>query len=132
MDYDNSLGNAVGIANELKSIKVYDYEEYTGWWCKYKGLSSGTKTSSNIMNRFAQNTPILNRAKTIWNEKFIPAINHFTGNKLDEEIDKEFYTADNYFSLIEKNRRDELYERLAAQYGQVDCRPFLADKGGVR
>ena len=101
-DYDNSLGNAVGIANELKSIKVYDYEEYTGWWCKYKGLSSGTKTSSNIMNRFAQNTPILNRAKTIWNEKFIPAINHFTGNKFDEEINKEFYTADNYFSLIEK------------------------------
>ncbi len=101
-DYDNSLGNAVGIANELKSIKVYDYEEYTGWWCKYKGLSSGTKTSSNIMNRFAQNTPILNRAKTIWNEKFIPAINHFTGNKVDEEINKEFYTADNYFSLIEK------------------------------
>ncbi len=99
-DYDNSLGNAVGVARELDSIKVYDYEDYTGWWCKYKGLSGSSKSSSNIMNRFAQNAPILERAKVIWKEKFIPAINHFTGAAFDENINKYFYTAENYYNLL--------------------------------
>lgn len=102
-DYDNSLGNANGIANELKSIGVSDYTEPTGWWCKFKGSGSGSKTSSNIMNRFAQNTPILNRAKEIWKEKFIPALKHFSGEAFDENINADFYTAENYFNLIEKS-----------------------------
>ena len=102
-DYDNSLGNAKGIANELKSIGVSDYEKYTGWWCKYKGKSGNTKTSSNIMNRFAYNAPLLERAKKLWFEKFVPAIEHFSGEKYSEEIDKELYTADEYYNLLSKS-----------------------------
>lgn len=101
-DYDNSLGNAVGVEYELKSIGVNDYEDYTGWWCKYKGKSGSSKTSSNIMNRFAQNTPILNRAKALWAEKYIPAIEHFTSAKPDETINKDFYSADAYYKLVKK------------------------------
>lgn len=101
-DYDNSLGNAVGVISELQYLEVYDYEDYSGWWCKYKG-KSGSKTSSNIMNRFSVNKPVLNRAKEIWFEKFVPAVNHFTGNIMNEEINKELYTQQNYYSLIEKS-----------------------------
>ncbi|MCH5303584.1 MAG: CotH kinase family protein [Ruminococcus sp.] len=102
-DFDNSLGNAVGVSNELRSMGVTDYEEYTGWWCKKKGLSGSSKTSSNIMNRFAQNTPITKRAAEIWFEKFVPAIDHFAGVKFSEEINSELYTADEYYKLIEKS-----------------------------
>ena len=102
-DYDNSLGNANGIANELASISVDDYTEPTGWWCKFKGAVRGSKSSSNLMNRFSQNLPILNRAKEIWKEKFIPAINHFSGKAVDEKINADFYTSENYFNLIEKS-----------------------------
>lgn len=102
-DYDNSLGNATGVISELYSIGVYDYEDYTGWWCKYKGKNGNSKTSSNIMNRFSQNTPILNRAKEIWFDKFVPAIEHFEGKKYSGEIDKELYTADEYYKLVNKS-----------------------------
>lgn len=101
-DYDNSLGNAVGVTSELRSLGLNDYEDYTGWWCRYKGRSNGAKTSSNIMNRFAQNTPILENAKKIWFEKFVPAIEHFSGKKYSEEIAKELYTADEYYNLVKK------------------------------
>lgn len=102
-DYDNSLGNANGIVSELASISVDDYTEPTGWWCKFKGAVRGSKSSSNLMNRFSQNLPILNRAKEIWKEKFIPAINHFSGKAVDEKINADFYTSENYFNLIEKS-----------------------------
>ena len=99
-DYDNSLGNAVGVLYELSDMGVYDYEEYTGWWCKYKGKSSRTKSSGNIMNRLSVNNSVTAAAKTIWKEKFIPAINHFAGTAVNKEIGKEFYTADEYYNLI--------------------------------
>lgn len=99
-DYDNSLGNAVGIGNELSNINVKDYTKPSGWWCKFKGSSRGAKTSTNIMNRFAQNQPVLNRAKVIWKEKFIPAMKHFDSSAVDENINAELYTSDSYFELI--------------------------------
>ena len=99
-DYDNSLGNAVGVKYELSDAGVNDYEEYTGWWCKYKGKNSRTKTSSNIMNRLSVNKSVTEAAETIWNERFIPAINHFAGTAVDDGIDEELYTADMYYSLI--------------------------------
>ena len=98
-DYDNSLGNAVGVENDLKNMGVTDYEEYTGWWCRLKGKSKSQKSSTNIMNRLAQNTGVLNSAKEIWFSKFVPAIDHFEGNTI-EDINKELYTAEEYFSLI--------------------------------
>lgn len=102
-DFDNSLGNAVGVAGELRSMGVSDYEQYTGWWCKNKGKSANAKTSSNIMNRLAQNTPVTERATQIWFDKFVPAIDHFAGVKYSESINSELYTADEYYKLIEKS-----------------------------
>ena len=99
-DYDNSLGNAVGISGELKNIGVSDYEQCTGWWCRYKGKNSGSTGSNNIMNRISKNTRIIAAAKQIWFDKFVPAIDHFSGRKTSEEIGKELYTADEYYSLV--------------------------------
>ncbi len=99
-DYDNSLGNAVGVGGELSNMGVSDYEEYTGWWCQYKGKSAKQKSSTNIMNRLSVNKSVTDAAKKIWAEKFIPAINHFAGTETNSEIGKELYTADEYYNLI--------------------------------
>lgn len=93
-DYDNSLGNATGVISELEGNEVYDYEEYTGWWCENKG------SFNNIMNRLSVNEEIAEAAPRIWFDSFVPAMNHFTGKEYSEEIDKEFYTAEEYFALI--------------------------------
>ena len=99
-DYDNSLGNANGIEKEIQSYGIDDYTKYTGWWCKYKGKGSGKKASTNIMNRICQNKYITEAAPRVWFESFVPAINHFTGEKISGEAGKYFYTADKYYSLI--------------------------------
>ena len=99
-DYDNSLGNATGVERELSNIGVSDYEEYSGWWCKYKGRKSGARSTSNIMNYISRNKTVLGAAPQIWFEDFVPAINHFEGTKTNSVINKEFYTAENYYSLV--------------------------------
>ncbi len=99
-DYDNSLGNATGVDRELGYMGVADYEEYSGWWCKYKGKKSTDKTSTNIMNCIARNTKVLEVAPKVWFEEFVPAIDHFAGKKTSTAINKEMYTSDNYYSLI--------------------------------
>lgn len=99
-DYDNSLGNANGIAGDLNKFGVKDYTEYTGWWCEYKGRRKGSKTSSNIMSNIAVNKYIKEVVPTIWFEEFVPAMQHFDGSAFNEDIDREFYTADKYYALI--------------------------------
>ena len=100
-DYDNSLGNATGVRNELRNIGVTDYEEYTGWWCQHKGKSSATaKRSNNIIARISQNATVKNALPQIWFEKFMPALHHFSGAKIDREINTDLYTKDAYFDLI--------------------------------
>lgn len=89
-DYDNSLGNANGIKEALNYIGVDDYTKPTGWWVRY---TFPEELNSNIRKR----------AKEIWFESFVPAIEHFTGKKTDDLIGKEFYTADEYFNLVEKS-----------------------------
>lgn len=99
-DYDNSLGNATGVKNDLRNIGVTDYEEYSGWWCRYKEKGSRGKTSSNILNRLSQNNGVFEASKKIWFEKFVPAIDHFLGRKYISSVNSDFYTADKYYSLI--------------------------------
>lgn len=108
-DYDNALGNAVGVEYELKNIGVSDYEEYSGWWCKFKGRKSGSRTTSNIMNYIARNKAVLSTATQVWFEEFVPAINHFEGTKTNSVINNELYIADNYYSLI-SNSADMNYQ----------------------
>ncbi len=100
-DYDNSLGNAVGVEGDLRSFKVTDYTKYTGWWCRYKNRRNGTSTSTNIMSNLALNDYILSEAPRIWFEDFVPALRHFSGEQYSETIDKEFMTASEYLDLIQ-------------------------------
>lgn len=96
-DYDNSLGNAVGIDGELNDIGVNDYEDYSGWWCKYKGKNKNSHRTNNIMNLIARNSDILEAAPKIWFEDFVPAINTFMSSGVSEG---EIYSSDVYYSYI--------------------------------
>lgn len=95
-DYDNSLGNATGVKGELDSMGVKDYEEYTGWWCKYKGRRTNSKSCSNIMNFMSRNDKVLARAATVWFEEFVPAIDKFAGKTSLSSM----MTAEEYRSLV--------------------------------
>ena len=100
-DYDNSMGNAVGVKWDLNTIGVTDYEEYTGWWCQHKGKSSATsKRSTNIIARISKNAQVAAAVPAIWFEDFVPALKHFSGEKYSEKIEKELKTREDYFSLI--------------------------------
>lgn len=102
-DYDNSLGNANGVERELRGYQVTDYTDYTGWWCRIKGKSSNKRLSSNIINRLCQNRTIMDAAPGIWFSCFVPAINHFAEEKISEEVNKEFYTRDTYYSYLKNS-----------------------------
>lgn len=95
-DYDNSLGNARGVQGDLQNMGVEDYEEYTGWWCKYKGLGKRSRQTSNIMNYISRNQTILDAVPEIWFEDFIPALDTFMSTGV---YDGEFYSADAYYEL---------------------------------
>lgn len=102
-DYDNTLGNANGVARDLQSIGVTDYTKYTGWWCMYKGKGSGKKQSTNIMNRISQNKQVTEAAPKIWFECFVPAMEHFTGEKYSAAVNDDFFTCDAYYDLIHES-----------------------------
>lgn len=89
-DYDNSLGNAKGMKSSLEFLEIDDYELPTGWWNE---RAFGIPFNKTVMERSSE----------IWFEKFVPAIDHFTGKSVNEEIGKDFYTAEKYFNLIEKS-----------------------------
>lgn len=96
-DYDNSLGNAVGVKMELVSIGVTDYTEPSGWWCKYKGKSNRAKSSSNIMNKVANCTAIQKKAAQVWFDDFMPAINTFSSSSSGNS---EILTSAEYYSIL--------------------------------
>ena len=97
-DYDNSLGNAVGVARDLRTMGVNDYEQYTGWWGKFKGKNSGDVSSSNnIINQLSVNAEVMAAVPEIWFNEFVPAINHFAGaygNPLEAD---EIYSVKEYY-----------------------------------
>ena len=99
-DYDNSLGNAVGVGYELSSMGVSDYQQYTGWWCQYKGKSSSETMSYNIINNLARNKEVAAAAASVWFEDFLPAINHFSGKTTNSAVANELYTCAQYESLL--------------------------------
>lgn len=86
-DFDNSIGNAEGVQSDLKGFGVTDYTEYTGWWCKYK------KGSNNLSYLCTGNTKIMEAAKAIWFEDFVPALNTFAqqGNNSGEIYSYDVY-----------------------------------------
>ena len=99
-DYDNSLGNAVGVRRDLQDMGVSDYEQYTGWWCRFKGKSASDTMSTNIINNLARNKEIETTAAKLWFEKFVPALQHFSGERYSTQIDREFYSKEELYNLI--------------------------------
>lgn len=105
-DYDNSMGNATGVLDDLLSTGVTDYEQYTGWWCQHKGkLSSEDQESDNIIARISQNPEIKSAVPAIWFEDFLPALQHFAGKQYDAQIETELKTRDEYFDLIQDSAK---------------------------
>ena len=101
-DYDNSLGNATGVKWDLRNIGVTDYEEYTGWWCQHKGKANASaKRSNNIIARISQNADVKAVLPKIWFERFMPALDHFAGTGFDKEINRDLYTKEAYYDLIQ-------------------------------
>lgn len=90
-DFDNSIGNANGVESDLKSFGVKDYTEYTGWWCMYK------KGSNNLSYLSSKNTQIMDTAKKVWFEDFLPALEIFSSQG---NTDTEILSADVYYSLL--------------------------------
>ena len=101
-DFDNSLGNATGVIDDLLATGVTDYEEYTGWWCQLKGKpDDGDRPSDNILARISLHPEIQAVLPDIWFEDFVPALEHFAGTQYDARIEAEFKTRDEYFAVIQ-------------------------------
>lgn len=96
-DYDNSLGNAKGVEWDLRNIGVYDYEQYSGWWCKYKDKDKNSSSTNNVMNLIARNKNVLKAAPQVWFEDFVPAMQTFMSSGVSEG---EIYSSDVYYSYI--------------------------------
>ena len=102
-DYDNSLGNAVGVSGDLSSIGVTDYTKYTGWWCRYKSLPTNQRATTNLVTNLANHRDILAEAPRIWFEEFMPAIRHFSGETKNAIVNPDLYSAADYYSLIKSS-----------------------------
>ena len=100
-DYDNSLGNAVGVGGDLNQMGVNDYTKFSGWWCRYKGKRSNESyATGNIINNLSVNNEVQQAAARIWFEDFMPAINHFAGRTDNPLVADELYSAQKYYSLL--------------------------------
>lgn len=99
-DYDNSLGNALGAENELKSMNLTteQYTSPTGWWCKRKGSSNNAnKRSNNVLNIIANCKYIQEYSAQIWFDEFVPALNTFN---LSNVSSGEIYSSDVYYNIL--------------------------------
>lgn len=101
-DYDNSLGNAVGVNKELNNMGVSDYEEYSGWWCKFKGKSTKSKSINNVMNLISRNDKVYEKSVSVWFEDFVPVINDFASDSSTPKASSatEMYRAYDYYALL--------------------------------
>lgn len=101
-DYDNSLGNAVGVNKELNNMGVSDYEEYSGWWCKFKGKSTKSKFINNVMNLISRNDKVYEKSVSVWFEDFVPVINDFASDSSTPKASSatEMYRAYDYYALL--------------------------------
>ncbi|MGN0475920.1 MAG: CotH kinase family protein [Ruminococcus sp.] len=97
-DYDNSLGNAVGVSGDLNRMGVTDYEEPTGLFVTYKG---GRKSTTNVASLMYRNTELKKRIGEVWYESFVPAIENIL--KKTNITTGELYSADTYYNLVKKS-----------------------------
>lgn len=96
-DYDNSLGNAKGVEWDLGNIGVNDYEQYSGWWCKYKDKGKNSSSTNNVMNLISRNKNVIKAAPQVWFEDFVPALQTFMSSGVSEG---EIYSSDVYYNYL--------------------------------
>ena len=97
-DYDNSLGNAQGVENDLRWLGIDDYEEPTGWFAMYK---NGYRGPNFLADAVEYNDTLNKMIPTVWFEQFVPAIeNKLNGSGLNNT---ELYSSDVYFELLKKS-----------------------------
>lgn len=106
-DYDNSLGNANGVENDLRNLGISDYTLPTGWFAKLKNAYYG----KNMLRESVAKCDALNdMIPTVWFEQFVPAIEKkLNGKGLNNT---ELYSADVYYDYLAKSA-DMNYKRWA-------------------
>ncbi|MBQ6153975.1 MAG: CotH kinase family protein [Ruminococcus sp.] len=92
-DYDNSLGNANGVENDLRHLGITDYTLPSGWFSTLKGGYSGP----NFLAQSAKKSVVMNEVYRVWFEDFLPAIAKLNGSK-DETA--YLYSADIYHDYL--------------------------------
>ena len=92
-DYDNSLGNARGVANDLRRLDCTDYELPSGWWSTIKG----GKGSNNFLANSAKSSVVMNKVYTVWFESFLPAIDALTSTNVNTG---NLYSGDVYAGIL--------------------------------
>lgn len=93
-DYDNSLGNAKGVENDLRRMGVSDYALPSGWFSTVKGGYNGP----NFLAVAAKSPTVMNRVYTVWFEDFLPAIDTLTSTGINTG---ELYSFDVYHDILE-------------------------------
>ena len=97
-DYDNSLGNANGVASDLRNLGITDYTKPTGW---FSSLKNGYAGPNFLSDSIKQCDALNDEIPTVWFEQFVPAIeNLLNGTALS---DTELYSADVYLSYLTKS-----------------------------
>ncbi len=94
-DYDNALGNAIGVSSDLNGLGVRDYTLPTGEWVSRKG---GKSNVNNVASLMYKNTLLKKRISEVWYESFVPAI-EFIFNKTNINTGS-MYSSDVYYQLI--------------------------------
>lgn len=92
-DYDNSLGNANGIASDLRRMNCDDYTLPSGWFSTLKSGYSGP----NFLATAAKASVVMDKVYTVWFESFLPAIDKLTSTGVSTG---KLYSADVYRSII--------------------------------
>ena len=99
-DYDNSLGNANGVARSLQQWGVNDYNLPTGWFIN-------KKDKSNLYKISYSNATVKQRMYKVWFEEFVPAIEKFTDKSGINT--GELYSKDVYYGYLENQAYNNFF-----------------------
>ena len=92
-DFDNTLGNANGIARDLQNMGISDYTLPSGWFSTKKNGYSGP----NFLATAAKNSAVMQTVYRVWFEDFVPALSVLTK---EGAASGELYSADVYRKIL--------------------------------
>ena len=92
-DYDNSLGNARGVGDDLNRMGISDYELPSGWFSTKKGGYGG----SNFLAAAVKNSVLMAEVRRVWFEDFLPALDKLNSTGI---TDGELYSSEVYANIL--------------------------------